>query len=77
MTSGPCVPIVLQKENAIEDFRKLIGNTDPAKAEEGTIRKMYADSKEQNIVHGSDAPDTAQFEISHFFSNRELVENMS
>jgi len=77
MTSGPCVPIVLQKENAIADFRKLIGNTDPTKAEEGTIRKMYADSKEQNIVHGSDAPDTAKFEISHFFSNRELVENMS
>ncbi|MBD3289635.1 nucleoside-diphosphate kinase, partial [candidate division KSB1 bacterium] len=69
MTSGPCVPMVLEKENAIQDFRKFIGATDPAQADEGTIRKLYADSKEQNIVHGSDAPETAKFEIGHFFSN--------
>ena len=75
MTSGPCVPIVLEKENAIQDFRTFIGATDPAQAEEGTIRKLYADSKEQNIVHGSDAPETAKFEIGHFFSNSELVDN--
>ena len=77
MTSGPCVPIVLEKDNAINDFRKVIGATDPAEAEDGTIRKMYADSKEQNMVHGSDAPETAKYEISHFFSNKELVENVS
>ena len=77
MTSGSCVPMVLEKDSAIDDFRKLIGATDPAEAEEGTIRRLYADSKEQNIVHGSDAPDTAKFEISHFFSNKELVENVS
>ena len=76
MSSGPCVPIVLEKENAIEDFRKVIGATDPAEAEEGTIRKLYADSKEQNIVHGSDAPETAAYEIGYFFSSKELVENM-
>lgn len=76
MSSGPCVPIVLEKENAIEDFRKVIGATDPAEAEEGTVRKMYADSKEQNICHGSDAPETAAYEIGYFFSGKELVENM-
>ena len=74
MTSGPCVPMALEKENAIEDYRKVIGATDPAEAEEGTVRKMYADSKEQNIVHGSDAPETAAFEIGYFFSGKELVE---
>ena len=76
MSSGPCVPIVLEKENAIEDFRKIIGATDPAEAEDGTVRKMYADGKEQNIVHGSDAPETAANEIGYFFSSKELVENM-
>ena len=76
MTSGPCVPMVLEKENAIEDYRKVIGATDPAEAEEGTVRKMYADSKEQNIVHGSDAAETAAFEIGYFFSVKELAENM-
>ncbi|HDP99907.1 MAG TPA: nucleoside-diphosphate kinase [bacterium] len=75
MSSGPCVPIVLEKENAIEEFRKVIGATDPAKADDGTIRKLYADSKEQNIVHGSDAPETANYEIQYFFSMKELVEN--
>lgn len=77
MSSGPCVPMVLEKENAIEDFRKVIGATDPAKADEGTIRKMYADGKEQNIVHGSDALDTAKYEINYFFSAKELVENLA
>ncbi len=75
MTSGPCVPIVLEKENAVEDFRKLIGNTNPEKADEGTIRKLYADSIEQNIVHGSDSDENAAKEISHFFSRKELLEN--
>jgi len=75
MTSGPCVPIALEKENAVEDFRKLIGATDPAKAEEGTIRKLYADSIEANIVHGSDSDENAKMEILHFFSRKELLEN--
>jgi len=74
MTSGPCVPIALEKENAVEDFRKLIGATDPAKAAEGTIRKMYAGSIQENIVHGSDSDENAANEILHFFSRKELLE---
>jgi nucleoside-diphosphate kinase len=74
MTSGPCVPIALQKENAVEDFRKLIGATDPAKAEDGTIRKLYAASIQENIVHGSDSDENAAKEILHFFSRKELLE---
>ena len=77
MTSGPVVPIALEKENAVEDFRKLIGATNPEHAEEGTIRKLYAESIEQNIVHGSDSDENAALEISHFFSRRELLENYS
>ncbi len=77
MTSGPVVPIALEKENAVEDFRKLIGATNPENAEEGTIRKMYAESIEQNIVHGSDSDENAAIEISHFFSRKELLENYS
>lgn len=75
MTSGPCVPIALEKENAVVEFRKLIGATDPSKAEEGTIRKLFAESIEQNIVHGSDSDENAAIEISHFFSRKELLEN--
>ncbi|MEK6551860.1 MAG: nucleoside-diphosphate kinase [Bacteroidota bacterium] len=74
MTSGPCVPIALEKENAVEDFRRLIGATDPAKAAEGTIRKLYADSIQENIVHGSDSNENAAIEISHFFSRKELLD---
>lgn len=75
MTSGPCVPIALEKENAVADFRKLIGATNPENAEEGTIRKLYAESIEKNIVHGSDSDENAANEISHFFSRKELLEN--
>ncbi len=75
MTSGPCVPIVIEKENAVADFRKLIGATDPAEADEGTIRKLYADSKAENGIHGSDSDVNANIEISHFFSRKELLEN--
>lgn len=75
MTSGPCVPIALEKENAVEDFRKLIGATDPTKAAEGTIRKLYAESIQENIVHGSDSDENAAKEISHFFSRKELLDN--
>jgi nucleoside-diphosphate kinase len=73
MTSGPCWPIALEKENAIADYRKLIGATDPKEAEEGTVRKLFADSKEQNIVHGSDAVETAREEIAYFFPRSDLI----
>ena len=73
MSSGPCVPMILEKENAVEDFRKLIGATDPAEAEEGTVRKLYADSKGENIVHGSDSDENARIESSFFFSTEEAV----
>ncbi len=75
MTSGPCIPIALEKENAVADFRKLIGATDPAEAEEGTIRKLYAASKAENAVHGSDSDENAANEILHFFSRNELLDN--
>ena len=73
MTSGPVIPICMEKENAVADFRKLIGATNPANAEDGTIRKMYADSIERNIVHGSDSPENAKNEIAHFFNDKDLV----
>jgi len=75
MSSGPCVPLMLEKENAVADFRKLIGATDPAQAEEGTIRKKYAGSKAENAVHGSDSDENALIEISHFFSRDERLNN--
>lgn len=75
MTSGPCVPIALEKENAVEDYRKLIGATDPAQAEEGTVRKLFARNKQFNAVHGSDSDENAEKEIAFFFSRQELLEN--
>jgi len=75
MTSGSCVPIALEKENAVEDYRKLIGATNPADAEEGTIRKLFAESLGKNAVHGSDSDENAAKEISHFFSRDELLNN--
>jgi nucleoside-diphosphate kinase len=74
MTSGNCVPIALEKENAVADFRKLIGATDPAQAEEGTIRKAFATNKALNAIHGSDSDENAYIEILHFFSIKELLE---
>jgi len=73
MTSGPCVPIALQKENAVEEYRNLIGATDPKDAKEGTIRKLFADNKGENIVHGSDSPENGKLEVAFFFSESELV----
>ncbi|MBC8490255.1 MAG: nucleoside-diphosphate kinase [Bacteroidetes bacterium] len=73
MTSGPCIPIALQKENAIADYRKLIGATDPAEAEDGTIRKLYAESKSYNAVHGSDSVENGKIEVSFFFGESELI----
>ena len=75
MSSGTCIPLVLEKQNAVTAFRELIGATDPAQAAVGTIRKEFAGSKQENIVHGSDSPENAKLEISFFFSNKELVEN--
>ncbi|MFC2091130.1 nucleoside-diphosphate kinase, partial [Bacteroidota bacterium] len=71
MSSGPIVAALLEKENAVEDFRKLIGATDPAKAEEGTIRKLYATSLQENAVHGSDSDDNAIIESTFFFPTKE------
>ena len=73
VSSGPIFPLVLEKDNAIADLRKLMGATNPANAEEGTIRKQFAGSIEENAIHGSDAEDTAQFEIGYFFAGYELA----
>ena len=72
MSDGPIVVLALEKENAIADWRKLMGATNPANAEAGTVRKKWASSIEANAVHGSDAEDTAQFELSYFFPGYEL-----
>jgi nucleoside-diphosphate kinase len=74
MSSGPCVPIALEKENAVADFRALIGATDPRDAAPGTIRKDFAASKGENIVHGSDSPENGGIEIAYFFAEKEVVE---
>ena len=71
MSSGPIITAILEKENAVEDFRKLIGATDPAKADEGTIRKLYASSVGENAVHGSDSDENAVIESNFFFSKLE------
>ena len=73
MSSGPLFLMVLEKENAIADLRKLMGATNPANAEEGTIRKKFAASIQENAIHGSDAEDTANFEISYWFAGYELI----
>ena len=73
MSSGPCMPLALQKENAVADFRTFIGATDPKEAVDGTIRKLFADNKGENIVHGSDSPENGKIEVAFFFSERELV----
>ena len=72
ITRGPVVVAALEKQNAVEDFRKLIGSTDPLEAEEGTIRKLYASSKAENGIHGSDSDENAKLEISFHFSDNEL-----
>jgi len=72
MTEGPCLPMVLEGENAIARARELMGATDPAKAAPGTIRKDFASSIEANAVHGSDSPESAAFEIPYFFDALEI-----
>jgi nucleoside-diphosphate kinase len=73
VTEGPVIVMVLERENAIARWRELMGATDPAKAEEGTLRKRFAKNIERNAVHGSDAPETAAQEIPFFFSTAELL----
>ncbi|MFP5233796.1 MAG: nucleoside-diphosphate kinase [Acidobacteriota bacterium] len=73
MSSGPIFPMVLEKENAIADLRKLMGATDPAAAEKGTIRQRFATSIGENAIHGSDGEETAAFEIGYFFAGVELM----
>ncbi len=72
MTSGPIVVAVLEKENAVADYRKTIGATDPSKADEGTIRKLFAESIEANAVHGSDSDENAKIEAGFFFGRSDL-----
>ena len=73
MTEGPIVPMVLEADNAIEKLRKVMGATDPAKADPGTIRKEFATNIERNAIHGSDGPDTAAYEIGYFFNRLEIL----
>ena len=73
MCSGTSIPIALEKENAVADFRKLIGATDPKDAEPGTIRRDFASSMQENIVHGSDSVESGRFEVRYFFSEKELA----
>ena len=76
MTESRIVPIALERENAVAELRKVIGATDPAEAEEGTVRKLYAESKGRNIIHASDSDENAAIELSFFFSSRELIDNL-
>jgi nucleoside-diphosphate kinase len=73
MTSGPCMPLVLEKENAVLALRDAIGATDPAEAADGTVRKLYAESKERNAIHASDSDENASREATFFFSETELI----
>ena len=73
MSSGPIVVMALEKENAVEDYRKLIGATNPAEAAEGTVRKLFGENIERNAVHGSDSPENGVKEVGFFFSGMELI----
>lgn len=75
MTEGPCIVAVLEKENAVQDYRALMGATDPSKAAAGTIRKEFAENISRNVVHGADSPENASREIAYFFSTSELISN--
>lgn len=75
MTSGPCMPMVLEHDNAVSYFREVIGATNPEEAAEGTVRKLYAESLQNNAIHGSDSPENARKEISFFFSDRDIIQN--
>jgi nucleoside-diphosphate kinase len=73
MSSGPCIVMALEKENAIKDWRNLMGATNPVDAEEGTLRKLYGKNIDNNATHGSDAPETAAIELKYFFSDLEYT----
>ncbi len=73
MTSGPCVPLVLEADGAVPKLRQTIGATDPAEAAEGTIRALYAESKERNAIHASDSDENADREVAFFFSESDLL----
>ena len=75
MTSGKCMPIVLERADAVSELRRVIGATDPAQAEAGTVRKLYAESKERNAIHASDSDENAARESRFFFSETELIAN--
>lgn len=77
MSSGACVPMILEKENAVADFRTLIGATNPAEADKGTIRADFADSVGENIIHGSDSVENAAIEAAYFFAESEVVANQA
>jgi nucleoside-diphosphate kinase len=73
MTSGPCIPVLLQRDDAVAQLRRVIGATDPAQADEGTIRKLYAESKARNAIHASDSDENAQREGAFFFAAADLL----
>ena len=73
MTSGTCMPLVLERENAVAELRTAIGATDPAEAAEGTVRKLYAESKERNAIHASDSDENASRESRFFFAESEIL----
>jgi len=74
MTSSPCMPMVLERDDAVSALRRTIGATDPAEAEEGTVRKLYAESKERNAIHASDSDENAEREVAFFFPATELLQ---
>ena len=73
MTSGPCMPLILEKANAVAAYREAIGATDPAEAKPGTVRKLFAESKERNAVHGSDSDENAEREARFFFAEGDVI----
>ena len=75
MTSGKCMPMVLERANAVAELRRVIGATDPAQAEPGTVRKLYAENKERNAIHASDSDENADRESRFFFSETDLIAN--
>jgi len=77
MTESEVVPMILEKENAVAELRKTIGNTDPAEADEGTVRKRFAENKQNNIIHASDSTENARHESSFFFSKKEILNNQT
>lgn len=72
MTSGPCLPMILERDDAVNHLRTVIGATDPAEAAEGTVRRLYAEDKERNAIHASDSPETAAREVAFFFAESDV-----